>query len=45
MVKSIKQIKDLKIEIIDKIDSAKIKVILCIVGVGLLQIIAAYFLK
>jgi hypothetical protein len=45
MVESNKQIKDLKIEIIGKIDSAKIKIILFVVGVGVLQIIAEYFLK
>ena len=39
------QIKDLKIDIIDRISSAKIQTILWVVGVGVLQLVAHYFLK
>jgi hypothetical protein len=39
------QIKDLKVDIIDWINSAKIQTILWVVGVGVLQLVAHYFLK
>lgn len=39
------QIKDLKIDIIDRISTAKIQTILWVVGVGILQMVARYFLK
>jgi len=39
------QIKDLKIDIIDRIGSAKIQTILWVVGVGILQLVARYFFK
>lgn len=39
------QIKDLKIDIIDRISTAKIQTILWVVGVGVLQMVARYFLK
>ena len=39
------QIKDLKIEIIDRIGTAKVQTVLWVVGVGVLQLVAHYFLK
>lgn len=39
------QIKDLKIDLIDRINSAKIQTILWVVGIGVLQLVAKYFLK
>jgi hypothetical protein len=44
-VEATNQIKDLKIDIIDRIGSAKIQTILWVVGVGVLQLVAHYFLK
>jgi len=44
-VEATNQIKDLKIDIIDRISSAKIQTILWVVGVGVLQLVAHYFLK
>jgi hypothetical protein len=39
------QIKDLKVDIIDRISSAKIQTILWVVGVGVLQLLARYFFE
>jgi len=39
------QIKVLKIDIVDSIGSAKMQTILWVVGVGILQLVANYFLK
>jgi hypothetical protein len=39
------QIKNLKIDITDRISNAKIQTILWVVGVGVLQLVAHYFLK
>ena len=44
-IEATNQIKDLKIDIIDRISSAKIQTILWVVGVGVLQLVAHYFLK
>ncbi|MDB4901659.1 MAG: hypothetical protein JWQ63_940 [Mucilaginibacter sp.] len=44
-IKTANQIKDLKIDIIDRIGSAKVQTILWLVGVGVLQLVAHYFLK
>lgn len=44
-VEASNQIKDLKIDIIDRISSAKIQTILWVVGVGVLPLVAHYFLK
>jgi hypothetical protein len=44
-IEATNQIKDLKIDIIDRIGSAKIQTILWVVGVGVLQLVARYFLK
>lgn len=39
------QIKDLKIDIIDRIGSAKIQTILWVVGVGVIQLVAKYLFE
>jgi hypothetical protein len=44
-IETTNQIKDLKIDIIDRIGSAKVQTILWVVGVGVLQLVAHYFLK
>jgi len=44
-IEATNQIKDLKIDIIDRIGSAKVQTIVWVMGVGILQLVAHYFLS